>query len=65
MWLSILPVMYMVMHSDIIDGGEPFVPMLLGSYKCLMYISYSIEFLRGNVPNEHKDTYWKVSVAAV
>ncbi|CAB3410948.1 unnamed protein product [Caenorhabditis bovis] len=51
-WLSALPVLYILMHESTSVADDPFLIFTFLSYSMISYISFSLEHLRGETRNE-------------
>ncbi|KAI6219284.1 Protein-cysteine N-palmitoyltransferase Rasp [Aphelenchoides besseyi] len=53
-WLSSLPILYVVMNHTTVLSDDPFLVLLFVSYTLLSYISFNLELVRGNIRPEDR-----------
>ncbi|VDM29489.1 unnamed protein product [Toxocara canis] len=57
-WVSSIPLLYVVMHNTLDFYHDPFLVLAFVSYTLLSYISFNLEAVDGNLRPED-DTVWK------
>uniref|UniRef100_A0A0M3J026 Protein-cysteine N-palmitoyltransferase HHAT (inferred by orthology to a human protein) n=1 Tax=Anisakis simplex TaxID=6269 RepID=A0A0M3J026_ANISI len=57
-WVSGLPILYMVMNNSLDFNHDPFLVLIFASYTLLSYISFSLETVKENLRDED-NTVWK------
>lgn len=55
-WVSSLPILYVVMNETKLLSDDPFLVLLFVSYNLLSYISFNLERVKGNTREEDKTT---------
>lgn len=53
-WISALPILYVVMNETKLLSDDPFLVLLFVSYNMLSYISFNLERVKGNTRKEDK-----------
>jgi hypothetical protein len=53
-WVSSLPILYVVMNETNLLSDDPFLVLLFVSYNLLSYISFNLERVKGNTRPEDK-----------
>jgi hypothetical protein len=53
-WISALPILYLVMNHTTLLSDDPFLVLLFVSYNLLSYISFNLERVKGNCRAEDK-----------
>lgn len=53
-WVSALPILYVVMNETTLLSDDPFLVLLFVSYNLLSYISFNLERVKGNTRVEDK-----------